>query len=444
MTKRINKLFSYIFFPFFLIILLVISTYSFLVYQPHKAIKILDKAVIYNYSINIKSISSNKNLLKPFYIIEQFQVNNDNKNELIFIPNLKIGLNLIDSLINEYISLSILEIDSLKSSQGQSNKTFEPFLIKGNRLKISNKTFDISAKDFEFVISLNNTKIVLLHGNVNSYPFENINALIDLNENKMFYESNHILNSKQLNQIDTLNLSSLNAHDISLNFSSKGYVDFKTNKNLRFDRLVFQNSSITMNSKFLIENINSTIFSNLNNELLGVFESTLPDQNISGSIFYDYNQSVIRTNLKIIMDVINEIPEEIVRKRIQIAPLMNGYEGMKNIFGIYQQCKIILANRFHSNLCSIGLGVPTIGLVNYPQISNLYKELELTDNTIDLNNDFFVDKLNSKIEYISLNHKRIKANSKNTATRLKKHHGERMNDVFEWINTKFEGLFDYN
>ena len=302
MTKRIKKLFSYIFFLFFFIVLLLISTYSFLVYQPKSAIKFLDKAFIYDYSLSIKSISSNKNFFKPFYIIEQLQVNDNKKNELVFIPNLKIGLNLIDSLINEYISLSILEIDSLKSSQGQSSKTFEPFLIKGNRLKISNKTFDISARNFEFVISLNNTKIVLLDGNVNSYPFENMNALIDSNENKMFYESNHILNSKQLNQIDALNLSSLDTHDISLKFSSKGYVDFKTNKNLRFDKLVFQNSSITTNSKFLIKNINSTIFSNLNNELLGIFESTLPDQNISGSIFYDYNQSVIRTNLKIIMD----------------------------------------------------------------------------------------------------------------------------------------------
>ena len=302
MIQRIKKLFSYIFFLFFFIVLLLISTYSFLVYQPKSAIKFLDKAFIYDYSLSIKSISSNKNFFKPFYIIEQLQVNDNKKNELVFIPNLKIGLNLIDSLINEYISLNILEIDSLKSSQGQSSKTFEPFLIKGNRLKISNKTFDISARNFEFVISLNNTKIVLLDGNVNSYPFEYMNALIDSNENKMFYESNHILNSKQLNQIDTLNLSSLDTHDISLKFSSKGYVDFKTNKNLRFDKLVFQNSSITTNSKFLIKNINSTIFSNLNNELLGIFESTLPDQNISGSIFYDYNQSVIRTNLKIIMD----------------------------------------------------------------------------------------------------------------------------------------------
>ena len=228
-----------------------------------------------------------------------------------------------------------------------------------------------------------------------------------------------------------------------------------------YDELFTKNINVIPDSGILLskEDVNNniklkkqTIGINLAGDMLNIrylnYNKTIKKlANYVSSLSMDYDIIFIPhiiKDLKIIMDVINEIPEEIVRKRIQIAPLMSGYEGMKNIFGIYQQCKIILANRFHSNLCSIGLGVPTIGLVNYPQISNLYKELELTDNTIDLNNDFFVDKLNSKIEYISLNHKRIKANSKNTATRLKKHHAERMDDVFEWINTKFEGLFDYN
>jgi hypothetical protein len=228
-------------------------------------------------------------------------VNDDKKNELIFIPNLKIGINLIESITSKYISLSILEIDSLKSSQGQSSTIFEPFLIKGNKLKISNETFDISARDFELIVSTNNIKIALLNGNINSYSYENINALIDVNENKIFYKSSHILNSKQLTQIDSLNLSSLQAHDIYLNLATKGYLDFKTNQNVRFDKLIFQNSSITTDSKFLIKNINSKIFSNLNKELFGIYESVLPDQKISGSIFYDNSKSVIRTNLKINM-----------------------------------------------------------------------------------------------------------------------------------------------
>jgi hypothetical protein len=301
MTKRIKKFFLYIFFLFFIFNIIVISTYSFFVYQPKKVIRFLDKAFLFDYSINIKSISSNKNLLEPFFIIEQLHVNDDKKNELIFIPNLKIGINLIESITSKYISLSILEIDSLKSSQGQSSTIFEPFLIKGNKLKISNETFDISARDFELIVSTNNIKIALLNGNINSYSYENINALIDVNENKIFYKSSHILNSKQLTQIDSLNLSSLQAHDIYLNLATKGYLDFKTNQNVRFDKLIFQNSSITTDSKFLIKNINSKIFSNLNKELFGIYESVLPDQKISGSIFYDNSKSVIRTNLKINM-----------------------------------------------------------------------------------------------------------------------------------------------
>ena len=91
-----------------------------------------------DYSLKIKSTSSNKNLINPFFIFEEIQINDNENKELVYIPNLKIGVNLIESLIQEYLSLSVLEIDTLKSSQGSSRETFQPFLIKGNKLKISN------------------------------------------------------------------------------------------------------------------------------------------------------------------------------------------------------------------------------------------------------------------------------------------------------------------
>ena len=56
----------------------------------------------------------------------------------------------------------------------------------------------------------------------------------------------------------------------------------------------------------MIKSINSKIFSNLDNELVGIFKSSLSDQNISGSILYDSDQSIIRTNLKINMDEITD------------------------------------------------------------------------------------------------------------------------------------------
>ena len=302
MISKIKKLFLYISFLFLLSIIVLASIYSLLVYKPDNGIKFIDKILVLNYSVNIESISSNKKLLNPFFIFKEIQVNDNQNNELIYIPNLKIGLNLFESIINDYLSLSILEIDTIKSSNNSSTSIFEPFLIKGHKLKIYNDDINITATEFETLISPNNSKILLSDGNINAYSFKKIKALLDSFDNKLFYESSHSFNSMELDQINSIDLSSLKDHEIYIGLDSKGYIDLKTNENKRFDRLKFKKSRITTNSDFIIKDINLIAYSDLNNELLGIFDSVLPDQNISGSIFYDFNKSIIRTNLTINMD----------------------------------------------------------------------------------------------------------------------------------------------
>ena len=302
MISKIKKLFLYISFLFLLSIIVLASIYSLLVYKPDNGIKFIDKILVLNYSVNIESISSNKKLLNPFFIFKEIQVNDNQNNELIYIPNLKIGLNLFESIINDYLSLSILEIDTIKSSNNSSTSIFEPFLIKGHKLKIYNDDINITATEFEALISPNNSRILLSDGNINEYSFKKIKALLDSFDNKLFYESSHSFNSMELDQINSIDLSSLKDHEIYIGLDSKGYIDLKTNENKRFDRLKFKKSRITTNSDFIIKDINLIAYSDLNNELLGIFDSVLPDQNISGSIFYDFNKSIIRTNLTINMD----------------------------------------------------------------------------------------------------------------------------------------------
>ena len=302
MISKIKKLFLYISFFSFLSIIVLVSIYSLLVYKPDNGIKFIDKVIVLNYSVSIESVSSNKNLLKPFFIFKEIQVNDNQNNDLIYIPNLKIGLNLFESIIKDYLSLSILEIDTIKSSNNSSTSIFESFLIKGHKLKIYNNNINITATEFEALISPNNSKILLSDGNINTYSFKKIKALLDSFDNKLFYESSHSLNSMELGQINSIDLSSLKDHEIYLGINSKGYIDLKTNENKRFDRLEFQKSRITTKSDFIIKDINLIAYSDLNNELFGIFDSVLPDQNISGSIFYDFNKSIIRTNLTINMD----------------------------------------------------------------------------------------------------------------------------------------------
>lgn len=303
----INKIKKFIFFTFLfisLILLFLLSLYSFLLYKPEQTIKFIDNAFIFQYSIDIESIESNRNFTNPVFINKELKIKDNQKNELIYIPNIKIGINLFKSLFKKHISLSLLEIDSFISSNSPSSNTTEPFLINGNKLVISNDSINISAEEFKFFISSNNSKIVLVNGNINTYPFNKINALIDSKENKILYKSSHSFNSQFLDQIDFINLKTFKNHELYLNIDTKGYFDFTTGENKRIDRLILKNSTLKTNTDFLIKNINSKIFSNLNNELVGIFKSSLPDQNIAGSILYDSNKSTIRTNLKINIDEI--------------------------------------------------------------------------------------------------------------------------------------------
>jgi len=85
------------------------------------------------------------------------------------------------------------------------------------------------------------------------------------------------------------------------------------------------------------------------------------------------------------------------RKRITVAPYLHGEDQEKYLFDAYRKCNLIIGNRFHANVCAIGLKIPTIGLVNYRQIEKLYQELEINDRTVQVNKIEFDTKLISMI-----------------------------------------------
>ena len=104
---------------------------------------------------------------------------------------------------------------------------------------------------------------MLVNGNINTYPFNEINALIDSKENRIHYKSSHSFDSQSLDQINFIDLKTFKNHELYLNLDTKGYFDFKTGENKRIDKLVLKNSTITTNTDFIIKSINSKIFSNL-------------------------------------------------------------------------------------------------------------------------------------------------------------------------------------
>ncbi len=86
-------------------------------------------------------------------------------------------------------------------------------------------------------------------------------------------------------------------------------------------------------------------------------------------------------------DLLGVMRDRFRRTRVALAPLLTGPESEKCVFGIYRDAEVVIGNRFHTNVCSIGLGVPTVGIASYRKLTDLYQELGLSDRCVSTSSD---------------------------------------------------------
>lgn len=113
-------------------------------------------------------------------------------------------------------------------------------------------------------------------------------------------------------------------------------------------------------------------------------------------IHYFFFPHIFR-DLTIVADVISRLGDRLRRTRVSSAPYVTGAEGAKYIFGLYRQCHLFLGMRFHANVCAMSMGIPTIGLCNYPQIDFLYEEIDYPDGCFNVRDPGFSIHLKKKI-----------------------------------------------
>lgn len=107
-------------------------------------------------------------------------------------------------------------------------------------------------------------------------------------------------------------------------------------------------------------------------------------------VFYPH----IYSDLAIISHVLERIRDSYRRSRTTVAPLLNANtQGAEMIFDSYRHCDMILGMRFHSNVCAIGNGIPTLGLISYPKHGMLYEELGISGRMYHINHPDFVNNL---------------------------------------------------
>ncbi len=105
----------------------------------------------------------------------------------------------------------------------------------------------------------------------------------------------------------------------------------------------------------------------------------------------------IYSDIDICSKIIYCLPDYFIRSKVSMAPYLSGFSGSKKIFSeYYGSADIVWGNRFHSNICSIALNNQTIGLFNYVQIMNLYKELDQVNRLVNIKQLDFSEQLITK------------------------------------------------
>jgi len=98
-------------------------------------------------------------------------------------------------------------------------------------------------------------------------------------------------------------------------------------------------------------------------------------------------------DIEISSHVIRHLGDRLRRTRLSVAPYGSGDAAARATLAIYGSCDLVLAMRFHANVCPLGMGRQTLGLTGYPQISALYAELGQPDRAIDVASPGFAPRL---------------------------------------------------
>ena len=384
MIKRIFKYFLITAISFIAILMLF---YIFFITRPDLAIKSYDQFFLLNNSIEIKSVSSNKNFLNPTFTFEDINIKNKD-NTLVALPKITIGINIIQSLAQDHLVLSFLEIDSYEFSNNASESSLNNVYISGANLNFTNSDIKIKSDFYEILSSDKGLIMVFDKGEMNSFPYDNLNLLIDTTNNRIYYSSEHNIDNDIINNLELFDLSTFAISDINLKLFTKGLFSLDTNNSQRFSKIIFNDTSFTSNTGFKIESIKSELYSNIDQSLVGLFTSSIPDQKIKGSLSYTTDQKLlIRSNLLIDMNNILE-PNTYIN--------LTGNESFSSLIEIENK-KISMTLSSELRKTNISSSIP---MLSKPLMTPLKTSIfinDLTEPSYDIKNEIFsarIDKNN--------------------------------------------------
>ena len=278
---------------------MVISiVYITLIYKPENIVYISDKIFDHEYTIEFYEADSDVNFFSSQFAFNEIKVKDSNNIILFEVENLGFSINLFKTLSSGYLNLTFLDIHNIRFFNEPQSTNRSSFKANIKRLYIKSDQFSVHSEDVFITGENGNLSITNSYGVFNNITFKALNIFNGFNSNKIFYSSIFFLDENKIRDENLINLDAFIDNKINLVVHSKGYFDKELEQLINLNKYIFKESNLTTNSNYFVDNIDSIIYSNLDKRLIGFFSSSLPDQDIHGTISINDQMFILRSKLR--------------------------------------------------------------------------------------------------------------------------------------------------
>ena len=299
--KLIRKIFIYLLLISSFLFLITGITYTYLIYKPESIPSLANRFFDNKYIIEYQNIDSDGNFLSPGLSFEDIFIKDLNNKIILEADKIAFGINILSTYRKNYLDLSFLNIKNFSYSDESPSKSKTNFKAFIGMLDIQSDTFNLLANKTFIEIQNGNTSIVNNNGVLNNISFNELSIFNESSSDKIYYSSNFNLDEEIINNENFLNLESFSEYEINLVLQSKGYLDLNSGNLENINKYIFKESKLITLSQYPITKISMVMHSNINKNISGSFEASIPDQNIEGSILI--NNQIITIRSKLMFDM---------------------------------------------------------------------------------------------------------------------------------------------
>ena len=306
---------------FIIFVSFVLIIYTLFIYKPGNLVEFIDRFLLKEYKIQYQDISSENQLLELKLGFKNLLLENNANKELMKVEKIYLSIDFLRTLTKRYLYLNALEIEGISSNNQTNSKATDSFKMRIGNLSIQTEDFIFQSNESYIINNNGNTSITNFNGKLNNIFFKNLKIFKKPNSTKFFYSGVFNFNEKVIQEENLIDLKNFSDYIINLSLESVGYFERESENLISLNKYKFIDSKLITLDDYLIDDINLILFTNLDDKLTGLFTSSLPDQDLKGSMLIENERIVLRSILRYEMSELLDYSEYFA---------LDGYEEFKS------------------------------------------------------------------------------------------------------------------